>query len=141
MATILLALFLVGNVQTSAPLLYKGRGDFTKALEIMDRESPNGPLEIGVRFHFRHSLLLDYYAKKTPLGRTIRFVSREDWPPRGTDWMILGVRSEAESLPPIFRGPEGNVYRLVAQFGGLVGREPPWFLYRAQRGPVPSGPG
>lgn len=141
MATVLLALFLVGNARTSAPLLHEGRGDFTKALEIMDRESPAGPLEIGVRFHFRHSLLLDYYANRLPLGRTIQFVSQEDWPARGTDWMILGVRTEAESIPPIIRGPEGNVYRRVAGFGGLAGREPPWFLYRAQRGPVPSGPG
>jgi hypothetical protein len=140
-ALVILALWLGGNARTSAPLLSEGRGDFTKALEIMDRESPAGPLEIGVRFHFRHSLLLDYYAHRPPLGRTLHFVSRENWPRRGTEWMVLGVRTEAESTPLRVKGPEGNVYRRVARFGGLAGREPPWFLYRVRRGPAASGPG
>ena len=47
--------------------------------------------------------------------------------------MILTVQSKAEAVPTRVRGPRDNLYTQVAPFEGLRGREPDWYLYRAER--------
>ena len=140
LACVLLAFFLATNARTTAPLLHQGRGDFARALEIMDRESPAGPLEIGLRFHFRHRLLLEYFARTQAPNRELRLVAGDAWPRRGPEWLILAARQPGEVLGEHTKGPRGNSYERVASFEGLPGREPRWTLYRAVRGPGVRGP-
>ena len=131
LALSLLALYVLGNLATAAPLWHRGRGDFTRALAIMDRESPPGPLEVGSRFAFRDGLLLRYHARHLDNKRTLQIIGRDDWPARGPRWMILPVLGASETVGPRVRGPRNNVYEQVERFEGLPGREPAWFLYRA----------
>ena len=138
-ACVLLALFLAVNARTAAPLLYQGRGEYARALQLMDRESARGPLEIGLRLQFRHGMVLRYFAQQAVPERSLRFVTPEDWPRRGPEWLVVASRKVGETFGVETRGPRGNVYRRVEGFEGVPGREPAWFLYRAVRGPGERG--
>ena len=129
----LLVLFGLGNAVLTAPLLAPAHDNVARALAIMREDNPGGTLDIGSRFAFRAHLLLDYHAKKLAPPVSLRFWTAEDWPRRGPEWMILTVQSGAETVSPRVRGPRDNLYTQIARFEGLRGREPHWYLYRAER--------
>ena len=133
LAALLLALFGLGNAVLTAPLLAPARDNVNQALAIMEGDDPGAIIDIGSRFAFRDQLLLDYHAKKRVPPASLRFWTAKDWPARGPEWMILTVQSGAEAVPARVRGPRDNLYTQVAHFEGLRGREPRWYLYRAER--------
>ena len=127
-ACVLLALFLAVNARTAAPLLYQGRGEYARALQLMDRESARGPLEIGLRLQFRHGMVLRYFAQAGRPGTFVcSFVTPEDWPRKGSGVVGGGVakggrnvwrrdpRASRECLSPSrrLRGRAGSRARLV----------------------------
>ena len=133
LTAVLLALFGLGNAVLTAPLLSPARNNVARAIAIMQEDNPGAILDIGSRFAFRDQLLLDYHAKKMAPPVSLRFWTAENWPGRGPEWMILTVQSGAETVLPRVRGPRDNLYTQIARFEGLRGREPHWYLYRAER--------
>ncbi|MED5262923.1 MAG: hypothetical protein VX574_11065 [Myxococcota bacterium] len=133
LCTAFLALFGLGNAVLTAPLLAPARDNVNRALAIMQEDNPGAVVDIGSRFAFRDQLLLGYHARKQVPPVSLRFWTAENWPAHGPDWMILTVQSKAEAVPTRVRGPRDNLYTQVAPFEGLRGREPHWYLYRAER--------
>ena len=131
-----LVLFLVGNLHSAWPLLTGGRGDFARALSIIEHERGSSEVSIGARFDFRHRLLFGYYARRSAPTLPLRFVAGEDWPDNGPDWLVVALPNPDGQVAETVRGPRGNPYRRAAAFEAIRGREPQWFLYRAIR----SGP-
>lgn len=132
LAAALLALFALGNSILAAPLLSPARNDFTRALEIMQAETPGTVIHVGSRFSFRDQLLFDYHARRLKPAAFLRFWTSQNWPELGPQWMIVTVQTEAEQVSEQLRGPRNNLYSQVASFAGLRGRQPRWHLYRVE---------
>jgi hypothetical protein len=130
-ASLGLAVFLVGNGVHTARFLELGRGGFRAALLYMAEHTEGPRVVVGSDQDFRNGIVLRFYARFLPAGKTLDYRNRRGWARDGPEWIVLHRRARP-SRPLAELDFEGvGRYRLVAEFdhGAISGFY--WGVYRS----------
>jgi hypothetical protein len=125
-----LAVFLAGNAVHTARFLEHGRGGYQAALQYMAEHASGPRIVVGSDQDFRNGIVLRFYARLLPSGRTLDYRERARWPAQGPEWIVIHRRTRPEqTLPEI--GFEGGLrYRLAADFDHAAISGFYWAVYR-----------
>jgi hypothetical protein len=129
-ASLGLAVFLIGNAVHTARFLALGRGGFQAALALMAEQSPGGRIVVGSDHDFRNAMVLRFYARLLPAGKVLDYRERSRWPVGGPDWIVTHRRFRPDTPLSELSIEAIGRYRLVADFdhAGISGFY--WAVYR-----------
>jgi hypothetical protein len=132
----LIALALVaGHALQLAPLLEHGRGQWVSALEVLERESPRGPVLVGGDHDFRNGMLVEFHRARSRGSSRIQYVPQSAWGRALPDWLIVHSLDRAEAFPAELATPGATwTLRRTVPLGGPTGFA--WGVYA--RGPTPA---
>src|SRR5262245_23800260 len=138
-----LAVFFLGNGVHAARFLELGRGGFQAALRYMAEHSAGPAIVVGSDQDFRNAIVLRFYARLLPSGRSLDYRKRSEWPPGGPEWIVVHRRERPRRPLPELSFDDAGRYRLAAEFdyGGISGFY--WGIYRrsSDAGNAPTDPG
>jgi hypothetical protein len=119
------------NLAADQRLLEVGRGQYSAALRFLDRETPSGPIAIGVEGDHNRRLLL-HHAEALGLARELRLLDSKESEAHPPLWVLGDSQDLAFEPPTALHGSNKARYTLVGKFEyvGLSGQR--WFLYRRQ---------
>lgn len=125
-----LGLFALGNAAHMLPFLRYGRGGYAEAVRFMAESSPNPSFSVGSNHDFRNEMILRFYARELPAGRSLTYAGLKTAPRKGADWLIFLAAERPDRLQPSLTDIRGNRYRFAREFksGGISGFW--WGLYR-----------
>jgi hypothetical protein len=125
-----LALFFVGNAAHTLRFLRYGRGGYSQAVAFMAESSPGAAFSVGSDHDFRNGMVLRFYGRRLPAGRSLDYASVQSTPQGGPDWVIFHAAVKPENVPPSVTDRLGNPYRFAREFesGGISGFW--WGVYR-----------
>ncbi len=125
-----LLLFGIGNAAHTVPFLRYGRGGYAEAVRFMAASSPQPAFSVGSNHDFRNEMILRFYARGLPEGRSLIYMLPGAAPRKGPDWLIFHASQRPDSVPPSATDVRGNRYRLAREFesGGISGFW--WGVYR-----------
>lgn len=131
-ASVLIAAMLIGNAIHLQRLLRLGRGHYVAALELINAETRGPEITVSSDHDFRNGMLLAFYSARIPDLKPLRYISRNEWPAAGPEWVLLHDQSADYHPPSEFEGPNHRRYRLVRVFpyAGLSGWH--WAVYRRE---------
>ena len=94
-----------------------------QAVAFMAASSPSAAFSVGSDHDFRNEMVLRFYARRLPEGRSLTYASAQSTPPAGPDWVIFHVAVRPENVPPTVADRLGNEYRFAREFdcGGISG--------------------
>jgi hypothetical protein len=124
------AVFLVGNGVHTARFLERGRGGYRAALLYMAERASGPEIAVGSDHDFRNGIVLRYYARQLPPGRTLDYRERERWPEGGPEWIVVHRRFRPEHPLPEIAFEGGLRYRLAAEFDHAAISGFYWGVYR-----------
>ena len=125
-----LGLFALGNAAHMLPFLRYGRGGYAEAVRFMAESSPNLSFSVGSNHDFRNELILRFYARELPAGRSLIYAGLKAAPRKGSDWVIFHAAQRPDRVQPSLTDIRGNRYRFAREFpnGGISGFW--WGVYR-----------
>jgi hypothetical protein len=125
-----LCLFALGNATHMLPFLRYGRGGYAAAVRFMAESSPNPEFSVGSNHDFRNEMILRFYARELPAGRSLTYTGRKEKPRKAPDWVILLAAQRPEHVQPSLTDIRGHRYRFTREFenGGISGFW--WGVYR-----------
>ena len=128
---LILGLFICGQLQYLAPLLQVGRGAPGEALQWMARQTRSPEVDVASDHDFRNKILLLFYARMLPAGRTLHYWDHKDIVQgAGPEWLILHeVDPDAQPPLPVVDA-RGGRYRLARCFPHDAHSGISWFIYR-----------
>jgi hypothetical protein len=131
-----LAVFFAGNGVHVARFLDLGRGGFQAALRVMAEQTAGPKIVVGSDQDFRNGIVLRFYARLLPPGKTLDYRPRDRWPQGGPEWIVIHRRARPARPLPAMSVDAAGPYRLAADFdhAGLSGFY--WAVYR--RAPTPG---
>jgi hypothetical protein len=132
-----LAALTAGNAFHTARFFEYGRGGYHQALAWMVSHTEGDRIVVGSDHDFRNGLVLHFYARGLPPGRTLDYRPRNAWPEGGTEWFVTHRPDRPEHTPEELVLPGGARYRLEADFDHASLSGFYWALYHR----VPGEPG
>jgi hypothetical protein len=128
-----LGLFAIGNAAHLGPFLRYGRGGYSEAVLFMAASSPSPAFTVGSNHDFRNGMVLSFYARLLPEGRSLLYTRYQAVPREGADWMVVQAARRPARILPRVKDRLGNQYRFAREFrsGGISGFW--WGVYRNAR--------
>ena len=136
-----LAVFLAGSGVHTARFLELGRGGFQAALRTMAEQSAGPTIVVGSDQDFRNGIVLRFYARLLPPGRTLDYRERGRWPEAGPEWIVVHRRARPPRPLAEISFPAAGSYRLAAEFDHAAISGFYWGLYRRVPRAEPTRPG
>ena len=126
---LLLAAFLWGNGVHTGRLIRTGRGSYSKAILLMQQQTPFPRITVGSDHEFRNGFVVEFYRHRLPLKKPLVYFPDKQWPPQGPQWLLRHNQEIDYEASKRCQDGVGNSYRLVRQFpyAGLSGFH--WALY------------
>jgi hypothetical protein len=126
-----LGLFALGNTAHLLPFLRYGRGGYAEAVRFMAESSPNPTFSVGSNHDFRNEMILRFYARELPAGRSLVYTGLKAKPRTAPDWVILLAARRPDAVQPSLTDIRGHRYRFAREFpnGGISGFW--WGVYRS----------
>jgi len=135
-AVLLLVLALCGHAAHLMRLYASGRGQYLEAVKYMAKHTRDAQITVGSDFDFRNYMVLRFYARYLPAGRSIRYYPEGTWHDGAPEWFLAHALDVGVAPPHRLVGLNGGSYVLARAFPhyGLSGWD--WFVYRRTT-PVP----
>jgi hypothetical protein len=129
-AVMLLAGFVVGNALNTARFYRYGRGGYLEALRHIATKTPGAVATLGGDFDFRNGMVVDFYQRYLPPGEAVDYVSHEQYPQDGPEWIVLHRIGSLGEVYPSIDDNLGNTFLLdlVEPYSDLSGWY--WLVYR-----------
>jgi hypothetical protein len=129
-AAIVILGYALGNLWQAADFIRYGRGHYREALAHMARETAEPAIRVASNSDFRTRVLLAFYGRYLPPGRTLIFFGAASPHVDEADWRIREDVEPTSSVPPELGDGRGHRFRLAERypFYGLSGCQ--WSLYR-----------
>jgi hypothetical protein len=133
-AAMLIAGFVIGNALNTARFYRYGRGGYLEALRHIAMTSPGPVATLGGDLDFRNAMVVDFYQRYLPPGKTVDYVTHEQYPPEGPEWVVLHRIGSLGDVYPSIDDSLGNTFLLdlVEPYSDLSGWY--WLVYR-RKGP------
>jgi len=127
--------YVLGNLWQVADFTGYGRGHYNEALAHMSRESADPNIRVASNSDFRTRILLTFYGRYLPPGRTLIFYGGTSPHAGEADWRIREDLEPTSGVPRELEDGRGHRFRLAQRYSfyGLSGCQ--WSLY--QREPRP----
>lgn len=128
LCVLLLVAFACTNGWQTWRLLKLGRGNYHEALTYIASHTNSQTITVGSDHDFRNRIVLQFYARYLPRGKTVLYYPDAALPQSRPEWFILH-RLTPHALPPMALTVEGDKYLFVRAFryGSLSGMC--WFVY------------
>lgn len=128
----LLLAYFIANGRCILILFKDGQGNYTGAIQTMERLSGEQPATIGAAQDFRVQRILQFYNSQLPPGRKISFLLGGTWPKGGPEWVIFEKESYEKPVPPgkSLGDGAGNTYLYFQTIPAAPLSAQHWFLYR-----------
>jgi len=129
--SVLLAIFVAGNLYLYASFLRVGRGDFSSALSTIVRRTQPKTIVIASDNDYRSGIELEYYQRQLPPGRELVFVQHEQLRQATPEWVVLH-REALDPATPTTLVQGDKQWEKIASFpcSELSGQV--WVLYQLQ---------
>jgi hypothetical protein len=129
-----LCVMAVGCLVNVRELFIYGRGRYDEAVQQMLENSP-GVLTVAsapefTQHDFRTEMLISYYAGVLNAEGRVRYMSDEDYPTSGTDWMIRESLDSARTPESQLRDRYGNLFTFDRAYKASALAGITWELYR-----------
>ena len=112
------------------------RGHYKQALQDIAASSTSDIVTVASSPHygghdFRTAMLIRYYTRSLPASRQLQYITEDEYPADGTDWMIVETFGESPQSSIVDRN--GHTFELANVYlpGNLSGMT--WYLYRRVR--------
>ena len=125
-----LAILLAGQGLWDELLLRFGRGNYSGALEYIEKNSPKDVVNIGTDHDFRNRMLFDFYNTRMPFKNKLRYVEQDSWVKESPDWIIFHSQDMSYQCPKKLIIEKVGIYYFTKEykFSGVSGWD--WFLFR-----------
>ena len=134
-AIVVLAAFGFSNMVPVGRLVVEGRAQYSAAVRWMAEQSSGPDVVVAGDYDFRNSTVAAYHVALNAdvydgRGKQFSYVSKENYPPQGTEWYLRHNFSGDADLEPTWTDSYGNSYELLREFpaGSTSGWN--WWLYR-----------
>jgi hypothetical protein len=139
--SILLCLYVAGQMHSLVPLVQLGRGNYRAVIAEASNRSSGDVITMGSDHDFRNRLLLSFYERFLPPGRTLHYVEQSSWGRELPEWIITHSLDPSYDPPPWIAILGNQMYELtkIEKFSGNSGFG--WYLYHraTDRKGVPQG--
>ena len=124
--------YVLGNLWQVVDFTTYGRGHYTAALAHMAQETADREIHVASNSDFRTRILLIFYGRYLPLGRTLIFYEATSPHAGDADWRIREDLEPMSTVPSEVDDGRGHRFRLAARYSfyGLSGCQ--WSLYRRE---------
>jgi hypothetical protein len=124
--------YVLGNLWQVVDFARYGRGHYYEALAHMAQETADPKIRVASNSDFRTRILLAFYGRYLPPGRTLIFYGATSPHMDEADWRIREDLEPTSSVPPELHDGRGHRFRLAQRYSfyGLSGCQ--WSLYRRE---------
>lgn len=129
--SLLLVLFVLGNLVSYADFIEYGRGSYRAAVEHIVSASDEGEIRVGFPWGYWQDPVVEFYAARVAGGQRIHLLSPEEWERELPEWLLV---QELDRNPPDPRASIGVADRqfvFEGRFRHRGGSGWTWDLYRA----------
>jgi hypothetical protein len=128
-STLLVSLYVLGNLWQVAQFARIGRGHYRDALRYIAHETPGPDLRVSSNSDFRTGVLLGFYQRYLPADKHLAFYGRGSARSREAQWRIVEDIEPTTAVPTEIDDGLGDRFRLIRTFPfyGLSGCQ--WSLY------------
>jgi hypothetical protein len=130
--TLVLALFVAGQVNFYAQFLSVGRGQFTAGLQYIIAHTPSPPLKMASNQDFRSIMELNYYVPRVLGNRELIYVTQQKQGSIPADWYIFHAEGYDPAGPAELDLPQQATWYRVAYFGASELSGQAWTIYSHQ---------
>jgi hypothetical protein len=133
-AAVVIAAYVLGNLWQAAAFIRYGRGHYREALAHMAQETTEANIRVSSNSELRTRVLLAFYGRLLPAGRTVTFYGRTSPGGHEVDWHIREDVQPTTSVPLAVDDGRGHRFQLTRRYAfyGLSGSQ--WSLYQRQPG-------
>ncbi len=130
LVVLILFLYVAGQSMYLLPLFHYGRGNYQAIIKEMVDTTAANVITVGSDNDFRNKVVLSFYARFLPKGKTIQYVNQGFWASQPPEWLIVHNLDELAVPEPWVQTSTNRIYRLIKteKFSGNSGFS--WFLYR-----------
>jgi hypothetical protein len=130
LAAACVAAILWGDARLLAGFLRDGRGHYADAVRWMATRSSGSTTTVSSDHDFRNGMLVEYYARRLSLPRSVTYVRADALPPGGTDWRLTHSDEPDPPHGASLTDAQGRRYEFEREFpfSGVSGFW--WTLYR-----------
>lgn len=127
----LVLIWVAANLLPTGSLVRLGRGDYRAALQYIADHSTDRVVTVSSDHNFGVRKLLDYYLPQLDTDRTFEYITGDQWPPTGPEW-VLFHRYPEDGLPapPPQLVMEGKPYVRDRSFDSAILSGWQWWCYR-----------
>ncbi len=131
LVVLVIFLYVAGQSMYLSPLFRYGRGNYQAIIKEMVDTTAANVITVGSDNDFRNKVVLSFYARFLPDGKTIQYVNQESWASQPPEWLIVHSLDESAVPEPWVQTSTNLIYRLIKteKFSGNSGFS--WFLYHA----------
>ena len=132
-SAIIIVGYVLGNLWQAAHFVRDGRGHYHEALAYMAQETAAAQIRVASNSDFRTRILLAFYGRYLPPGRTLIFYGATSPHVDEVDWRIREDLQPTADVPRALDDGRGHRFRLTARYSfyGLSGCQ--WSLYKRER--------
>jgi hypothetical protein len=130
LAVLIIGLYVGGQSIRLFPLFQYGRGNYQAIIREMTNATAANVITVGSDNDFRNKMVLSFYSRFLPDGKTIQYIDQEFWGSQPPEWLIVHSLDESAGPEPWIQTSTNRTYRLIRaeKFSGNSGFS--WFLYR-----------
>ncbi len=136
LAVLIIGSYIGGQSIRLFPLFQYGRGSYQAIIREMASDTSANVITVGSDNDFRNKMVLSFYSRFLPSGKTIGYIDQELWGNQPPEWLIVHNLDESVEPEPWIETSTKLIYRLVQteKFSGNSGFS--WFLYRIAPGRI-----
>jgi hypothetical protein len=124
------AILLAGQGLQDGLLLRFGRGNYSAALEYIEKNSLKDVVNVGSDHDFRNKMLFDFYNARMVFKNKLRYIEQDNWLKESPDWIITHSQDTTYQCPEKLVIKNVGIYYFTKEykFSGISGWN--WFLFR-----------
>jgi hypothetical protein len=123
--------YVIANGWHLMALFKFGRGNNGQAIHYLLEHSKQTPVTVGGNQDFRIGTVMDFYNRTEIGNHSLRYVTMNNWPANGVEWLIFQKESYADPAPPgqVLTDRKGHQYELAKIFPTAPLSGLHWFVY------------
>ncbi len=133
LAVLIIGLYVGGQSIRLFSFFQYGRGNYQAIIREMTNATEANVITVGSDNDFRNKMVLSFYSRFLPNGKTIQYIDQEFLDSQPPEWLIVHSLDESAGPEQWIQTSTNRTYRLIRaeNFSGDSGFS--WFLYRDRK--------